>query len=202
MEISGKGERGSEEAGSEGGTGLPPGMLLKREDDGDLVLNFPISRDRSLRLFLPLFGLVFIGTGILVLFRDHGSVGFVPWGIGLLLTGFGAYLALGRLELRLGTDRLEWTRLFLGRWKTHALDRGQIASLGTQVGVRTNGRPTSWRLHFVLAEVDGAPARKRPQWRLLPGFHAEESILWLGGVLGKWAQAPFDATLDRSVSSD
>jgi hypothetical protein len=181
---------------------VPDGMRLGREEDGALVLNFPIARDRFLSLFLPLFGLAFVVVGIMVLRKDGDGVGGIPLGIGLLLSGFGAYLARGRLELRLGADRLEWTRLFLRRWKTHTLERSAIASLGTQVGVRTNGQPTSWRLHFVLAEAAGEAAGKRPRRQLLPGFHSETAVMWLGGVLEKWAQAPFERTLDRSRSSD
>jgi hypothetical protein len=188
--------------GKEAGAAIPDGVQLGREEDGPLVLELPISRERFVNVFLPFFGLAFIGAGIMVFIKDGDAVGFVPLGIGLVIGGFGWYLARGRLEIRLGADRLEWTRLFLRRWKTHVVERGQIASLGTQAGVRTNGRPTSWRLHYVLAEAPGVPVSEWRRRRLLPGFHPEASILWLGGVLEKWAQAPFDRTLDRSVAND
>lgn len=188
--------------GNEAGAAMPEGLSLMREEDGSLVLNFPIACDRFLRFFLPLFGLAFVATGILIFSKDRAAVGFVPLGIGLLTGWFGLYLALGRLEIRLSADRLEWTRHFLRRWKTHVVERGQIASLGTLAGVRTNGRPTSWRLHYMLAEGRSAPATEWRRRRLLPGFHPEPSILWLGGLLEKWAQVPFDRTLDRSVSND
>lgn len=187
------------------GPAAPEDFQLRREDDGSLVLDIPIARDRFLRIFLPCFGLAFIATGMLIIARDRDVVGLIPLGIGLLAGGFGAYLARGRLEIRLGADRLEWTRIFLRRWKTHIVERCQIVSLGTQAGVRTNGRPTSWRLHYVLAEAASASGAPVPEWRrrrLLPGFHPQPSILWLGGVLEKWAQAPFDGSLDHSISSD
>lgn len=220
MEADGPANGNGNENAKESGPAIPEGFRLRREDDGSLVLDLPIARDRFLRTFLPLFGLAFISAGILIISKDRDAVGLIPLGIGMLVGGFGAYLARGRLEIRLGADRLEWTRIFLRRWKTHLVERGQIASLGTQAGVRTNGRPTSWRLHYVSPEA--ALAKEKPdkrdagnsriagvarvaEWRrrrLLPGFHAEASILWLGDLLGKWAQAPFDKTLDRSVAND
>lgn len=204
---------GSDADGSanDNGLSIPEGFRLRREDDGSLVLDLPIARDRFLRIFLPFFGLAFVAAGILIISKDRDAVGLIPLGIGLLVGGFGAYLARGRLEIRLGADRLEWTRIFLRRWKTHFVERGQIVSLGTQAGIRTNGRPTSWRLHYMqpvvppVTGVPGTPVRTVSEWkrrRLLPGFHAEPSILWLGDLLGKWAQAPFDRTLDRSVAND
>lgn len=209
--VDGAGVKNRPGGENDSGAGIPERVLVTRESDGSLVLNLPIARDRFLGLFLPLFGLAFIGAGFIILSREGDVVGLVPVGIGLLVGGFGWYLARGRLEIRLGADRLEWTRLFLRRWKTHFVERRQIASLGTQAGVRTNGRPTSWRLHYVLPETpfaNDAPAERVArvaEWRrrrLLPGFHPEVCILWLGDLLGKWAQVPFDKRLDRSVSND
>ena len=176
---------------NQGGGQAPAGARIRREEDGTLVLDIPVSRDRFLNWFLPLFSIPFTGAGLVLLVGKGDMVGSIPMGIGLLTGWFGMYMAIGRLEIRLEADRMEWTRVFLKRWSTQSLERAGIGSVGTLVGVRTNGRPTSWRLNLTVGGKQ----------RLLPGFHTENSIHRLGEILGKWAQVPFDGNLVRSYDS-
>lgn len=172
----------------------PVWARIRREEDGSLVLDLPVSRDRFLNWFLPLFSVPFLGAGLVLLFGKGDQVGFVLLGIGLLTGWFGSYMAIGRLEIRLAAENMEWTRVFLKRWSTQSLERDGIGSVGTLVGVRTNGRPTSWRLAL-------NPGTKGVGQRLLPGFHSEYSIHRLGEIIAKWAQVPFDGNLDHSFDN-
>lgn len=179
--------------GEQGGP-TPVGARIRREEDGSLVLDIPVSRDRFLNWFLPLFSIPFTGAGLVLLLFKSDQVGFIPLSIGLLTGWFGMYMAIGRLEIRLAADNMEWTRVFLKRWSTQSLEREGIGSVGTQVGVRTNGRPTSWRLAL-------NPGTNGSRQRLLPGFHSENAIHRLGEIIAKWAQVPFDGKLDHSYDS-
>lgn len=181
---------GREGVGGEGGP--PEGARIRRGEDGSLILDLAISRDKFLNAFLPFFGLVFIGAGMLLLLRKQDDAGYIPLSIGLLVAWFGGYMAMGRLEIRLGADSLEWTRIFLKRWSTRSLERAGFRSIGTQAGVRTNGKPTSWRIELHLEGKN----------LILPGFHGERAILRLGEILALWAEVPFDGNLDRSFSAD
>lgn len=171
-----------------GAAGIPAGARIRREDDGTLVLDLPVSRDRFLRWFLPLFSLPFTGAGLALAFGKGDAAGWIPLSIGLAVGWFGLYLAIGRLEIRLGETHLEWTRIYLKRWRTRSIPRESIASITTRAGVRTNGRPTSW---ILLLNPSGA----------LPGFHSEPQIHWLGGLLATWSGRPYDGRLDRSIDN-
>jgi hypothetical protein len=184
------------------GDPVPEGARIRREEDGTLILDLPVSRDRFLNIFLPLFSLPFAGAGLVLLLSKGDQVGFIPLGIGCLTGWFGLYMAIGRLEIRLGPERLEWTRVYLKRWSTNSQDRGSILSVRTLVGVRTNGRPTSWRLALnVKAPTGSVASAKGSRQRLLPGFHGERAIQRLGEILALWAQVPFDGRLDRSYDN-
>lgn len=175
---------------------VPAGVKVSRGEDGSILLDLPVSREKFLRWFAPLFSLPFMGAGVAILLGEGNPVGFAPFTIGAFAGWFGAYTAFGRLEFRLGPERLEWNRVFLKRWRTHAIERATITGITTSVGVRTNGRPTSWRLHLAGSGSGqwGPPA--------LPGFYPEDILHWMGGILATWSQSPYVGKLDRSHRSD
>jgi hypothetical protein len=139
---------------------------------------------------------------------------FVLLSIGLVTLWFALYLLIGKLECILGPDKAEWTRLFLKRWSTQSLSRDGILSIGTSVRIRTNGRPTSWSVHFTTRDKKPLPAwmqerfpitnpafHDRSRQKALPGSWNESTVFWLGTLLQRWSGKPFDTGLDRTVEN-
>lgn len=168
---------------------IPAGIRVRKDPEGNILLDLPASQEKFLRFFLLLFSLPFLGAGIGLLASGE-SPGLIPLVIGIGAAWFGAWHAFGRVEIRLGALELEWTRNFLRRWKTHMVARESIAGIRTQAWVRTNGRPTSWAIGF------------EGRRETLPGSYSEPVVLWLGGILSTWSQKPFDTRLDKSYQPD
>jgi hypothetical protein len=173
---------------------MPPGIRASQEADGTLLFSLPVCQDRFLKIFLPLFGLPFFSMGLFTLVSEEKSAGWIMVVVGSLFLWFGGYMALGRIELRLGTVSLVWTRIYLKRWSPHALERAVVESIHTEVAVRSNGRPSAWRLS--VKRTDGVKAHA------FPGSYRDSVILWLGSILSRWADRPFDGKLDRSHRAD
>ncbi len=132
---------------------LPKGIRALRGDQGELVFDLPAGEDKFMIFFFLLFGLPFTGIGFFLCLQKQQWMGLLPIAVGLSIEYAALYFLLARIELRMGADELQWTRVFLRRWKTHVMPREDIAKVGSRVAIRTNGRPTAWSV--TLMRKDG-----------------------------------------------
>lgn len=202
----------SEEAGSAPDLSSPPsGFRLSRSGEGGIVVNAPAAQDRLVVAILAPFSLMTLVMG-LGLLSDKPAAGLAALSAGALLSWPAAYFLFGRVEIVLGPDSAEWRRVFLKPWSVKSIRRENIVSIGSAVRIRTNGRPTSWGLHFTTRDRKPLPEWLRERFpptnrsfldrsrrRNLAGSWNESGVLWLGHVLRRWAGKPFESALDRSV---